>query len=499
MTSHRTSRTRLAIGCLVAALVVGGIALTRDDTTSTTPDAVGSTGAAIDEVTIERGDLLVSDSVDGTVEETGTIAVVHRVEGGSISTGVATTAATSSSAATSGESTPTAADGATASAVGPAGRSTTATTTTVTTTTTTTPTPSSVPGPSTTTLPGGGPQPSGPPDPSSPPDTSMPPTTDTTDVTAPSTVPSSSSVPVTSTPTPTTPTAPTGSGPVPTAGAATGAAPGGATSAASTTEVLTGVASIGDEVASGDVVYSVNGSPIVALAGALPAWRTMSASSSDGADIAQLEAALVALGYDPDGNVEIDAAWDAATTASVRLWQRGLGVDDTGEVTLGRLVFVPHDAAVASVTVAVGDTVSDGDEVVALTGVGQQVVVDVPVELQARVEPAQTVEVGGVEGVVSRLRSTDDGTVQALVVPSEPLADAAGASVAVTFETIVATDALIVPTEAVVSLLDGSYAVDVAQGARRRHVPVEIVGVSGIRTAIESDELDAGSTVLSPA
>ena len=39
----------------------------------------------------------------------------------------------------------------------------------------------------------------------------------------------------------------------------------------------------------GTVLYSVESSPVVAMAGLQPAWRTLGASSDDGLDVMQLE------------------------------------------------------------------------------------------------------------------------------------------------------------------------------------------------------------------
>ena len=177
------------------------------------------------------------------------------------------------------------------------------------------------------------------------------------------------------------------------------------------TQVITGLADVGDEIASGDVLYTVESSPVVALAGALPAWRTMDRNSADGLDIAQLEAALVALGYDPDGDVVVDEEWDSATTGMVRRWQAGMQLDDTGEVTLGSVVFIAHAGTVTGTSVSVGDEVQDGSSILSLSGTVQQVIIEVPEELQANVTPSSVVDIAGTPG-----RACSD-----CVAPREPM------------------------------------------------------------------------------
>ena len=63
----------------------------------------------------------------------------------------------------------------------------------------------------------------------------------------------------------------------------------------------TALPSAGQVITQGQVLYQVNGSPVVLLRGSTPAYRTLSegtyASDVTGADVAELNADLVALGY----------------------------------------------------------------------------------------------------------------------------------------------------------------------------------------------------------
>jgi biotin carboxyl carrier protein len=485
------SRTGRVVALLFAVAAAAGAAvvLTRGNGDEATTAA---TIPLTKEVTVERGDLDVSESVDGSVEETDTVSVIHRIEGQQ-SVGATTGTPTNSSAnsPTTG-STPQAANGSGApTAAGltalPASASIESLSLSMSLSVSLAP-------PVDTTVPV-----------TSPPDTTTP------DPAAPSTT--SPSTPAPSTPSPSTP-APGGALPGGGGGAPTGGAPtagtgttGAAGSTGTVTQVITGVANVGDEIASGDVLYTVESSPVVALAGALPAWRTMNRSSADGLDIAQLEAALVALGYDPNGDVVVDQEWDSDTTAMVRRWQAGLRLDATGEVTLGSVVFIAHTGTVTGTSVSVGDEVQDGSSVLSLSGTVQQVIIEVPPELQSNVTPSMGVDIAGTPGTVQRLRSavvTDAGvdsvTVQAVIVPDTPLTSPAGSVVKVTISYAVATDQLVVATEAIVSRLDGGYAVEVADAdGGRSFVPVDVVAVSGNRTAITGEGITESMTVLAPA
>jgi peptidoglycan hydrolase-like protein with peptidoglycan-binding domain len=84
----------------------------------------------------------------------------------------------------------------------------------------------------------------------------------------------------------------------------------------------------GDEIAPGTVLIEVSGRPIVALAGAIPAYRDLKPGDT-GNDVAQLQSALRALGY-PDSDT--DGAFGAGTKSAVtRLYEHvGYSVPTTG-------------------------------------------------------------------------------------------------------------------------------------------------------------------------
>jgi hypothetical protein len=78
--------------------------------------------------------------------------------------------------------------------------------------------------------------------------------------------------------------------------------------------------SLGDSVKAGEVVLEVAGRPVIALPGSLPAYRDLR-SGDVGPDVAQLEAALMAVGLDP-GDVDDEFTgytMDAVENLYVRL------------------------------------------------------------------------------------------------------------------------------------------------------------------------------------
>lgn len=97
-------------------------------------------------------------------------------------------------------------------------------------------------------------------------------------------------------------------------------------------------AAAGNEVGAGAVLYSVDLRPVVVAEGDVPAFRTL-ARDSVGADAAQLQAFLAELGF-YEGAVDGDLGVESER--AIEQWQESLGIEATGVVNRGDLVFVPH-------------------------------------------------------------------------------------------------------------------------------------------------------------
>jgi peptidoglycan hydrolase-like protein with peptidoglycan-binding domain len=103
--------------------------------------------------------------------------------------------------------------------------------------------------------------------------------------------------------------------------------------------VVTGLSvAAGDQVADGQVVMSVAERPVFVLAGAIPAFRTMS-HGTRGVDVQQLQAALAQLGlYDGD---DPPGFFGPHTRSAVHtLYQRAGFTLEDGAVPLGEILFV---------------------------------------------------------------------------------------------------------------------------------------------------------------
>jgi peptidoglycan hydrolase-like protein with peptidoglycan-binding domain len=122
--------------------------------------------------------------------------------------------------------------------------------------------------------------------------------------------------------------------------------------------VITRLPAPGSVVRRGAAAYEVNGDPVPLLYGARPVWRPFALGMSNGPDVRQLEANLVALGH--GRGLTVDRHFSAATHWAVRRWQRDAGLPVTGTVPLGQIVFVPGPLRVSAHDTKAGGQVRPG-------------------------------------------------------------------------------------------------------------------------------------------
>ncbi|MCT2585417.1 efflux RND transporter periplasmic adaptor subunit [Actinophytocola gossypii] len=274
---------------------------------------------------------------------------------------------------------------------------------------------------------------------------------------------------------------------------------------------LTAVPDGGAVVKRGQALYAVDDQPVTLLYGAVPAYRTL-APGTEGADVRQLEENLAALGHT---GFTVDEEYTGATAEAVSAWQASQGVEETGTVQLGRIVFAPGEARVDSVAAGVGEPVAPGVPVLAYTGTEKAVVVELDPADQRMARPGATVTATLPDGSTTPGRIAEVATV---IEPGDgqgqepatkvrvlvPLADQkaaemwALASVDVTFTAERREDVLTVPVAALVALAEGGFGVEVVAGSASRYVPVRTGLFAGGRVEVTGDGLAEGTTVGVP-
>ena len=265
---------------------------------------------------------------------------------------------------------------------------------------------------------------------------------------------------------------------------------------------FTSVPSVGEIVRRGQRLFAIAGAPSLLLYGSTSATRAFSAGMSPGADVAELNANLDALGY---GHGLTGDAFTAATAAAIRRLQVAHSENATGQLLIGSVVFAPAAIRVTSVesTVAVGTAVTAGP-VLSATGTARQVQIQLDPALQGQVRAGDPVTItlpndqttpGRITQVSSVATPGQNGsppTIAVDAVPTDPAAignlDQAPVNVSITTGRV--SNALVVPVDALLSLESGGYAVEeVANGVH--HLVAVSVGLF--------DDADGLVQVIGPA
>ena len=111
----------------------------------------------------------------------------------------------------------------------------------------------------------------------------------------------------------------------------------------------------GQVISQGQVLYRVNDSPVVLLYGSTPTYRTLSAGAT-GADVAELNADLVALGYASAAQLSTTSSFfGSATITAVEKLQAALGSTQNGTLSLGQVLFEPTAVRVTTLSAPLGE------------------------------------------------------------------------------------------------------------------------------------------------
>jgi membrane fusion protein, multidrug efflux system len=297
--------------------------------------------------------------------------------------------------------------------------------------------------------------------------------------------------------------------------------------------VVTGVTPVGTTVGQGEALFDIDLQPTVLLHGDVPVFRDLSVAADPGADITQLEQALVDLGFGE--GITVDDEFTSATADAVEAWEEALDRSDPdGAVTLGDVVFAPADMRIAEVTADTGTQLQSGADVVQVTATTKVVTLDLTVDQVANVEAGTPVTVTLPDGAQATGRvadvasepSSDSGsdpgagggdggdgggggqdgeeTYPVTVALDDPAAAGAfeSGSVDASVERSRTEDATAVPVIALLALREGGYAVQVvddSQPSGYRLVPVEVGTIADEWAQVSGEGIEAGVDVAVPA
>ncbi len=283
--------------------------------------------------------------------------------------------------------------------------------------------------------------------------------------------------------------------------------------------IFTAISAPGAVFARGQVLYRVNGRPIVLLYGD-PLWRPLSVGVADGSDIGVLQANLAALGFAT--GLRFSAHFDWITAIAVRRWQASLGLAQSGIVNLADAVEMPGPIRLTTVQETIGMTAQPGQPIMNATStqhavqlllnVSQESLVRVGAPVIVALPDGKTTAPGTVSGIgtvatepVNQNGGSNNGpppaTVTVTIALTDPSAggslDQAPVTVAIVFD--VHKGVLAVPVLALLAQPAGQYAVEVVDGSERRLVTVT-TGLFDDRGLVEvsSANLHEGMSVEVP-
>jgi hypothetical protein len=283
----------------------------------------------------------------------------------------------------------------------------------------------------------------------------------------------------------------------------------------------------GTVVQPGSPLYRVDNLPVVLAVGTTPAWRPFTDGMTDGPDVAELEANLIALG---DASGLFSTATDHfgfLTADAVERWQTANGYPVTGQIDLGQLVFLSGPVLVGAAAVAPGDMAAPGQMPYQVTTTTRVVTVPVNPNLP-------TVTVGEAVAIVLPTSATTPGTVTAIgpappgtagssssssssggggsngsdqsqattvlwVSPNQPGATGTtdGVPVQVSLTTQLAQHVLAVPISALLALAGGGYGVELIEPSGAHRLVGVTTGVfSSSEVQVTSTDLDVGTKVV---
>jgi peptidoglycan hydrolase-like protein with peptidoglycan-binding domain len=261
-------------------------------------------------------------------------------------------------------------------------------------------------------------------------------------------------------------------------------------------QVLDVLAPLGSQ-AGGGVVHVATGSP------------------ASGADVRQLEEALVALGYDAGGALVADGIYTSETTQGVLSFQAATGLEQDSIIDLGEVIFLPGGVRVTSQLAIKGSGVGPGQAILGISLAEKTVRVSLPADEQGllAVGDAVTVELpdqSEVPATVAFVSQTatpaanpwDPATFEVLIELDDPTV-AAGLDEA-PVDVIVVSDSvenvMAIPVSALLALLEGGYAVELDAGGGKTQLVAVEVGFFGSDNMVQvtSSELQPGDRVVVP-
>jgi hypothetical protein len=218
----------------------------------------------------------------------------------------------------------------------------------------------------------------------------------------------------------------------------------------------------GAVIRAGGVLYRVDDAPVTLMTGSTPAWRSFGLGMTDGPDVRQLQAYLIAGRFAGGLLTAPTGHYDLLTADAVERWQAARDMAVTGLIPLGQVIFLPSTILVGGMNVAAGQAAGGGQQPYQVT-TGQRTVT---VPLNPDLPPAGA---GEHVSIILPSQASTPGLITAVapgqltVTPEQPRATGTGTGVQVQVALAVqsARGVLAVPVAALLALAGGGYGLEV--------------------------------------
>jgi len=277
---------------------------------------------------------------------------------------------------------------------------------------------------------------------------------------------------------------------------------------------VTNLPAAGATIEHGNPLYWIDTKPVLFLQGDIPVYREL-ATGTKGADVRQLNAELVALGYANKSSLSpTSETYSSATVAAVKKLQKKYGLEQTGKLGLGQVIFLPVGAIRVSKSEATVGAPAPTGVLEESTSTRRVVTVAVDTAQASMIKvgdavsvtlPDRTTTSGKVQSIGAVATKGDSGTitVDMLVELLKP-AEAGGldqAPVQLGVTSAVADNVLAVPVNALLALSGGRYAVEVVQSGNVRKLYEVTLGLfddSAGLVEVKGEGLTAGQRIVVP-
>ncbi|MHB8394641.1 MAG: peptidoglycan-binding protein [Candidatus Dormibacteria bacterium] len=256
--------------------------------------------------------------------------------------------------------------------------------------------------------------------------------------------------------------------------------------------VVTALPAVGSVIDQGQTLFELDGEPTILLYGSVPEWRTLAVGAPPGTDIQELQKNLNQMGYDNGYPLPEDGVFSVSTGYAVQRFLKAKGLAPSTQLTYGTVLFAPGPLFVSGLAVGLGSTVSGGAEILTVTSTQRTVTGSyagsgLAVGQRASVTPDSGATT--VAGTVTALTAqTSNGSSQesvTITVAGSPVLPTGEISAQASVVTASVKNALAVPAQALVALVEGGYALEVPTSRGREHLVAVHVGATGSHNLVQ--------------